>query len=204
MEEQNKDVVNEWFEFIGINWQESNETEKKLFFKNMDRKILEAHAFMTSFLAYSFADLCDDVSDHLHEFKEFAKKIDEEGLLEAEKYSELVKDLKMAGRIIKTQRLKIRNDENRRKQIARNAVLKKLQHDPKQQAKKEIKAEYLEWQVMPEEERNAKYRSAAKFASVMRDTHTDKKSGLPYFDSPRVIERWCTEWKKELKNTHPA
>ena len=204
MKEQNKDVVNEWFEFIGINWQESNETEKKLFFKNMDRKILEAHAFMTSFLAYSFADLCDDVSDHLHEFKEFAKKIDEEGLLEAEKYSELVKDLKMAGRIIKTQRLKIRNDENRRKQIARNAVLKKLQYDPKQQAKKEIKAEYLEWQVMPEEERNAKYRSAAKFASVMRDTHTDKKSGLPYFDSPRVIERWCTEWKKELKNTHPA
>ena len=204
MEEQNKDVVNEWFEFIGINWQESNETEKKLFFKNMDRKILEAHAFMTSFLAYSFADLCDDVSDHLHEFKEFAKKIDEEGLLEAEKYSELVKDLKMAERIIKTQRLKIRNDENRRKQIARNAVLKKLQYDPKQQAKKEIKAEYLEWQVMPEEERNAKYRSAAKFASVMRDTHTDKKSGLPYFDSPRVIERWCTEWKKELKNTHPA
>ena len=204
MKEQNKDVVNEWFEFIGINWQGSNETEKKLFFKNMDRKILEDHAFMTSFLAYSFADLCDDVSDHLHEFKEFAKKIDEEGLLEAEKYSELVKDLKMAERIIKTQRLKIRNDENRRKQIARNAVLKKLQHDPKQQAKKEIKAEYLEWQVMPEEERNAKYRSAAKFASVMRDTHTDKKSGLPYFDSPRVIERWCTEWKKELKNTHPA
>ena len=204
MEEQNKDVVNEWFEFIGINWQESNETEQRLFFKNMDRATLEDHAFMTSFFAYSFADLCDDVSDHLHEFKEFAKKIDEEGLLEAEKYSELVKDLKMAGRIIKTQRLKIRNDENRRKQIARNAVLKKLQHDPKQQAKKEIKAEYLEWQVMPEEERNAKYRSAAKFASVMRDTHTDKKSGLPYFDSPRVIERWCTEWKKELKNTHPA
>ena len=76
--------------------------------------------------------------------------------------------------------------------------------DPKQQAKKEIKEEYLEWQAMPEKERNAKYRSAAKFASVMRDTHTDKKSGLPYFDSPRVIERWCTEWKKELKNTHPA
>ena len=204
MKEQNKDVVNEWFEFIGINWQGSNETEQRLFFKNMDRTMLEDHAFMTSFIAYSFAGLCDDVSHHLHEFKEFAKKIDEEGLLEAEKFSELVKDLKMAVHIIKTQRLKIWDDENRRKQIARNAVLKKLQYDPKQQAKKEIKAEYLEWQVMPEEERNAKYRSAAKFASVMRDTHTDKKSGLPYFDSPRVIERWCTEWKKELKNTHPA
>ena len=92
MKEQNKDVVNEWFEFIGINWQGSNETEQRLFFKNMDRTMLEDHAFMTSFLAYSFAGLCDDVSHHLHEFKEFAKKIDEEGLLEAEKFSELVKD----------------------------------------------------------------------------------------------------------------
>ena len=88
--------------------------------------------------------------------------------------------------------------------IGREKALRKHAIDPKQQAKKEIKEEYLEWQAMPENERKAKYRSAAKFASVMRDTHTDKKSGLPYFDNPRVIERWCTEWKKELKNTHPA
>ena len=201
MEEQNKDVVNEWFEFIGINWQESNETEKKLFFKNMDRKILEAHAFMTSFLAYSFADLCDDVSDHLHEFKKFAKKIDEEGLLEAEKYSELVKDLKMAGRIIKTQRLKIRNDENRRKQIARNAVLKKLQHDPKQQTKNHIKELWVEWQALKKP--NDRYKSAAAFANdMMNKYHDPYDKGTP--QSTSVIERWCTKWKKELKNTHPA
>ena len=88
--------------------------------------------------------------------------------------------------------------------IGREKALRKHAIDPKQQAKKEIKEEYLEWQAMPEKEHKAKYRSAAKFASVMRDTHTDKKSGLPYFDNPRKIEQWCTEWKKELKNTHPA
>ena len=91
-----------------------------------------------------------------------------------------------------------------KKYNAKTGAIVKRSKDPKQQAKKEIKEEYLEWQAMPEKERNAKYRSAAKFASVMRDTHTDKKSGLPYFDNPRKIEQWCTEWKKELKNTHPA
>lgn len=91
-----------------------------------------------------------------------------------------------------------------KKYNAKTGAIVKRSKDPKQRAKEEIKEEYLEWQAMPEKERNAKYRSAAKFASVMRDTQTDKKSGLPYFDSPRVIERWCTEWKKELKNTHPA
>ena len=91
-----------------------------------------------------------------------------------------------------------------KKYNAKTGAIVKRSKDPKQRAKEEIKEEYLEWQAMPEKERNAKYRSAAKFASVMRDTQTDIKSGLPYFDSPRVIERWCTEWKKELKNTHPA
>lgn len=92
-----------------------------------------------------------------------------------------------------------------RKQIrAISMAHTKHSRDPKQQAKKEIKEEYLDWQAMPENERKAKYKSTAKFASVMRDTHTDKKSGLPYFDSPTRIERWCTEWKKEQKNTHPA
>lgn len=201
MKEQNKDVVNEWFEFIGINWQGSNETEQRLFFKNMDRTMLEDHAFMTSFLAYSFAGLCDDVSHHLHEFKKFVKKIGEEGLQEAEKFSELVKDLKMAVHIIKTQRLKIWDDENRRKQIARNAVLKKLQYDQKQQTKNYIKELWIEWQALKNP--NERYRSAAAFANDMMSKYHD-----PYDkDTPqstRVIERWCTEWKKELKNTHPA
>ena len=98
---------------------------------------------------------------------------------------------------------------NRIKHISQKRHSSQMAHakhskDPKQQAKKEIKEEYLEWQAMPEKEHKAKYRSAAKFASVMRDTHTDKKSGLPYFDNPRKIEQWCTKWKKELKNTHPA
>lgn len=95
------------------------------------------------------------------------------------------------------------NDRSRliKSAIGKEKAFQKHAKDPKQQAKNHIKELWLEWQAM--ENPKERYRSNAAFANdMMGKFHDPYDRDTP--QSTRVIERWCTEWKKELKNTHPA
>ena len=84
---------------------------------------------------------------------------------------------------------------------ASSMAMAKHASDPKQGYKAEIKELWIEWQALNNP--NERYRSAAAFANdMMSKYHDPHDSNTP--QSARVIERWCTEWKKEQKNTHPA
>lgn len=73
----------------------------------------------------------------------------------------------------------------------RNAANKKLENDPKQAAKKLVKECWELWQENPKN-----YRSIMAFA-------VDMLGKFEHLKSPKKIEDWCREWKKE-KITQPA
>ena len=78
----------------------------------------------------------------------------------------------------------------------------KRNNDPKQAAKADVKVFYVEWQSHGNPK--SMYRSAAAFATAMMDKFNDPNNEKPTLESQTVITRWCTQWKKELNNTHPA
>ena len=73
-----------------------------------------------------------------------------------------------------------------RKSIAQNAAIRKLQKDPKQVAKLNVKECWERWQKNPNE-----YKSKSAFARAM----LEKYEAL---ESQKVItDRWCAEWERE-------
>jgi hypothetical protein len=77
---------------------------------------------------------------------------------------------------------------NRNKEIAKNGGKGKAKKDKdgKQNARRDVKEWWEKWQQDP-----SLYDSQAAFALAMLDKH----DGI--LKSTKVIERWCTEWKKQ-------
>ena len=78
---------------------------------------------------------------------------------------------------------------------ARRAASKKLNEDPKQHAKQQVRECWDDWKKKP-----SLYKSKSAFARDMLDkfpSHKDEKGRQAGLGSQRVIERWCKEWESE-------
>ena len=96
-----------------------------------------------------------------------------------------------------------KNIEQLKKSIqAKSGGIAKHKNDPKQAAKADVKVFYVKWQSHGNPK--SMYRSAAAFATAMMDKFNDPNNEKPTLESQTVITRWCTQWKKELNNSHPA
>jgi hypothetical protein len=81
-----------------------------------------------------------------------------------------------------------------RKIFARLGAKGKKNKDPKQREKQLVKERWETWQQKPDQ-----YKGQAVFARDMIEKSPIDNEGKHILKSTNVIERWCREWKKELK-----
>ena len=84
--------------------------------------------------------------------------------------------------------------QSARQIMARLGAKTKKDNDPKQHEKQLVKERWETYQQKPDQ-----YNGQADFARKMIEKASLNKDGEPILKSTAVIERWCREWKKELK-----
>lgn len=192
------DLLKDWFEFIGLDWENNSEEQNEQFFNSMDKSLLITHALITTTIAFENTETAETLLNLLKQsepiFKTIVKNKEDYQNNVVSYISALEQVNKKFAEVIYFQNEKIKTEKETRKN---NATLgARAKHENSDYAKP--KAEILKaWQE--KREVLIKTRGKAQFCRDMQKKYKDVK-GNEIITEVNTIKDWITKYEKSVVN----